>query len=233
MACGLLNLAEAVKLGAESCSGSKGYVMSCGCEEEDKPEPPNPTPPIDNLPEALGDIEMNVDVLLTHILHEVHPDIPDFPDTNTPEEREIITEVIEPVVIQLINDDIVPSIPTCTLPGQQGSAYDPPLVDEWMVDTADAMKEVISQSLEQMELGGGVSYDEIIDQAMPSQDVIDSLDLETEEGEQMMLEIIEQARNIATALDEQEEPVPDVLPADDEEPMDDEEPVDDVEPVDG
>ena len=166
MASGLLYLAQAVKLGNESSCGSKGYVMSCGCEEEDKPEPPIPIGP-EYIPEALGDSEMNVDVLLTHILHEVHPEIPDFPETNTPEERELITEVIEPVVIQLINDDIVPSIPTCTLPGQQGSAYDPPLVDEWMVDQAEAMRTVIEENLKKMELGGGVSYEEIIDQAMP------------------------------------------------------------------
>ena len=101
-------------------------MMSCGCdcEEEHVPEPPIPVPTPD-LPEAIGNIELNLDVLLTHILHEEHPDIPDFPETNTPQEHELITEVIEPVVIQLINDDIVPSIPTCTLPGQQGSNPDP------------------------------------------------------------------------------------------------------------
>ena len=101
-------------------------MVSCGCEceEEPKPEPPVPVP-IPELPEAIGNIELNLDVLLTHILHEEHPEIPDFPETNTPQERELITEVIEPVVIQLINDDIVPSIPTCTLPGQQGSNPDP------------------------------------------------------------------------------------------------------------
>ena len=67
---------------------------------------------------------MNLDVLLTHILHEEHPDPADidWPEPNTPEERTMITEVIEPVVIQLLNNDVAPVIPTCTLPGQQGSA---------------------------------------------------------------------------------------------------------------
>lgn len=85
--------------------------------------PPIEVPPV-NMPPAVGNVELNLDVLLTHIMHEVHPNPPDIelPEPNTPEERELISTVIEPVVIQLLNNDIVPSLPTCTLPGQQGSA---------------------------------------------------------------------------------------------------------------
>ena len=118
MACGLLGLSQAVKLADEGCCDTKGYIVySEACMEPPRPDPiVIPDPKL--VPEVIADIEMNLDVLLTHILHEEHPEIPDFPEPNTPEEREIITEVIEPVVIQLINEDLVPSIPTCTLPGQ-------------------------------------------------------------------------------------------------------------------
>lgn len=146
----LLSVAQAIALRSNlalaqtdsSCDcDSKITVISSGCcAEEPKPDPPVVVPPEPDTP--IGNIEMNLDVLLTHILHEVHPDIPDFPETNTPEEREMITEVIEPVIIQLINDDIVPAMPTCTLPGQQGSASvisDSPTLQE----NADAVAELI------------------------------------------------------------------------------------------
>lgn len=65
---------------------------SCCCEEEKKVEPPNPRPDPHDLPGGLGAVELNLDVLITHILHEVHPDPPNYimPKPNTPEEREII-----------------------------------------------------------------------------------------------------------------------------------------------
>ena len=98
-----------------------GIMMAVGCcEEEEEYEPEPPVPPKIDPETPIGNIEMNLDVLLTHILHEVHPDPADIemPETNTPEEQTMITEVIEPVVIQLINEDVVPNLPTCTLPGQ-------------------------------------------------------------------------------------------------------------------
>ena len=166
LACGLLNLSRAVQLTSESgaeadCSTccAVPMMMACGCEceEEHKPDPPIPTP-IPDLPDDLGRVELNMDVLLTHILHEVHPDIPEMPETNTPEEQELITEVIEPVVIQLINNDIVPSIPTCTLPGQQGS-NPPETAGDSMIDNAQVISSVIEDTLSDIELGEGVTYD--------------------------------------------------------------------------
>lgn len=67
--------------------------MSCGCDcEEEIPVPEPPIPVIDDLPEEMGSIALNLDVLLTHILHEVHPNPPDIemPEPNTPEETELI-----------------------------------------------------------------------------------------------------------------------------------------------
>ena len=160
LACALLNLARAVQLeaGAEAdcgaCCGVPMMMMcGCDCDEPQKPEPPvSPPIPGPEIPAPIGDIEMNLDVLLTHIMHEVHPEIPEMPETNTPAEHEIITEVIEPVVIQLINDDIVPSIPTCTLPGQQGS-NPPESSQNDSIDNAQVLKGVIEEYLSDIELG--------------------------------------------------------------------------------
>lgn len=181
------------------CSGGCALVMTgCCCEEEKhEPEPPLP-PPID--PETpLGNIELNLDVLLTHILHEVHPDPDDidWPEPNTPEETTMITEVIEPVVIQLINDDVAPAIPTCTLPGQQGSAS---LADEGnsdSIDNAAVISTLIEETLAEFDFTEGVTFDEIMDESMPAADIIEQMDIESPEGEAMVETIVENARTIA------------------------------------
>lgn len=173
-------------------------MTGCCCEEEKhEPEPPLP-PPID--PETpLGNIELNLDVLLTHILHEVHPDPDDidWPEPNTPEETTMITEVIEPVVIQLINDDVAPAIPTCTLPGQQGSAS---LADEGnsdSIDNAAVISTLIEETLAEFDFTEGVTIDEIMDESMPAADIIEQMDIESPEGEAMVETIVENARTIA------------------------------------
>ena len=211
LACGLLKLASAVQLtsGAEADCGSCCAIpmmMSCGCDCEEEihvPEPP--VEPIEgNIPEAVANIELNLDVLLTHILHEEHPDIPEMPEPNTPEEQELITEVIEPVVIQLINDDIVPSIPTCTLPGQQGSNPDP-FEGPSNIDNAQVIAGVIEQALSGVELGQDITIDDIIDVSMPAQEIVDELDLETQEGEDMINSILDKVREITGQAEEEEE----------------------------
>ena len=106
IACGLLKVAESLKLesSADCCSTGCAVMMtSCDCDCDEEPEPPLEPPcngPEDcgNLPPELANVELNLDVLLTHIMHEVHPE-QELYDPNTPEEHTFITEVIEPVVI--------------------------------------------------------------------------------------------------------------------------------------
>ena len=69
-------------------------------------------------------------------------------------------------MIQLMLDDIAPSIPTCTLPGQQGSAYIDPLDDD--IDTAAVISTVIEETFEGVDLPKNVSIVDLIDAAMPS-----------------------------------------------------------------
>jgi len=52
----------------------------------------------------------------------------------------------------------VPSIPTCTLPGQQGS-NPPETVGDSMIDNAQVISSVIEDTLSDIELGEGVTYD--------------------------------------------------------------------------
>ena len=137
-------------------------MTGCCCEDEEPPKPEPPLPPKPDPETPLGNIELNLDVLLKHILHEVHPDPDDidWPEPNTPEENTMITEVIEPVVIQLINDDVAPAIPTCTLPGQQGSAS---VVEEGnsdSIDNAAVISTLIEETLvAEFDMSEGVTYD--------------------------------------------------------------------------
>ena len=220
----LLSVAQAIALRNNlalaqtdsSCDcDSKITVISSGCcAEEPKPDPPVVPPPEPDTP--LGDIEMNLDVLLTHILHEVHPDIPEWPETNTPEERTMITEVIEPVVIQLLNDDIAPAMPTCTLPGQQGSAS---IVDDspTLIENAEIVADLISETLKDYDMTEGVTYEQLLDENMPSDEILANLNIESAEGEEIVTAMLEQVRNTAAALSEAQDDINDEFQGDLEE----------------
>ena len=93
----------------------------------------------------------------------------------------MITEVIEPVVIQLINDDIAPAMPTCTLPGQQGSASlhsdSPTLLEN--TETLTAMMEDVLKDYDMTE---GVTYEQILDENMPSDEILANMNIDSPEG---------------------------------------------------
>lgn len=75
---------------------------------------------VETAPEPIKNIVLNLDVILTSILHELNPtqEYPeyDLPDPGTDTEIDFVHNVLNPIVIQLLNDDITPAIPTCTFP---------------------------------------------------------------------------------------------------------------------
>jgi len=197
------NLAQ-VGCDNHAASGCCMAMSSCGCDEEEELLAPPPLPPVDNLnlPPELGSVALNLDVLLTHIMHEVHPDPADIimPEPDTPEERELIEEVISPIVIQLLNNDVAPAIPTCTLPGQQGSAYNPDENNADGVDVGEVFRGVIEEALKDYDVPAGVNFDDLVDSAIPAEDFMAQLDLHTDEGMQEVARVVESVR---TALDRQ------------------------------
>lgn len=62
-----------------------------------------------------------------------------MPEPGSPDETEFVNNVLTPIVIQLINNDIVPALPTCTFPEGTSAA-------DWGVDAngqeASGKKEV-------------------------------------------------------------------------------------------
>lgn len=137
-----------------------------------------------NLPPELGSVALNLDVLLTHIMHEVHPNPADIimPDPDTPEERELIEEVISPIVIQLLNNDVAPALPTCTLPGQQGSAYNPDENNSDGVDVGEVFRGVIEEALADYDVPEGVNFEDLVNSAIPAEDFMAQMDITSAEG---------------------------------------------------
>lgn len=155
----------------------------CGGPGPKKVEPSPPTP------QPIRNIELNLPIILTHILHQVNPpQIPATPDG----EQNLIENVITPIVIQLMNDDIVPAIPTCTWPegttaGDWGINSDGTLGEQSgpkkvMPDTDEVLTEVLQNVLEGLNLPDSVDQDQLIADSLPSDDVIADIDLTSEDG---------------------------------------------------
>ena len=120
----------AVNLGLAQTAAQDGEGGSCCCHAmpcmpmcQQKCEPEI----IEVVPEPMRDIILNLDVVLTHILHEQEIVQPAIVETITGNssglsqeeaEADLIQNVISPVVIQILQNDVLPAIPTCTLNGE-------------------------------------------------------------------------------------------------------------------
>lgn len=180
-------------------------MMPCmpTCVSPCRDEPPVPPPILtEKAPEPIKNVVMNLDVILTHILHEIHPDpeIPEYtpPEPASPDEHEFVQNVLSPIVIQLLNNDVVPAIPTCVFPGQTTPAdfglTDGQVIvgeDEGSSDTPamgnlpnpkDVLKGVLQAAIADMDLPESVSSDELINKAMPSDAIVSKLNIGSEDG---------------------------------------------------
>ena len=71
------------------------------------------------------------------------------------------------------------------------------------------MTEILEETLEDYDMTEGVTYDEIMDEAMPAQEILDQINVEDPEGEAMVEEVVEKARAIAESKMETVEAVSD------------------------
>ena len=170
------------------CCSTMPCMPTCGspCGGPSPLSNPVPSPA---TPQPIRNIELNLPIILTHILHQVNPpQIPATPDG----EQNLIENVITPIVIQLMNDDIVPAIPTCTWPegttaGDWGINSDGTLGEQSgpkkvMPDTDEVLTEVLQNVLEGLNLPDSVDQDKLIADSLPSDDVIADIDLTSEDG---------------------------------------------------
>ena len=136
---------------------------------------PEPTP---QTPAPIKNIELNLDVILTHILHELNP--PEVPS----DPHELIENLVSPIVIQLLNNDVVPAMPTCTWPGVGGTAT----VEETdngiqiLPKTDEVIHEVLEQVLDELDLPDSVDKEQLIEDSMPSEEDAAQINLQSEDG---------------------------------------------------
>ena len=150
-----------------------------------------------SAPEPVKNVVLNLDVILTSILHEIHPSAPDIimPEPGTPDEHSLITNVIEPVVIQLLNNDILPAIPKCTFPGTTTAAdwgVDGEVETENndTVDTTQLVADVVAELVNDLnlDLGDGVTVEDLTDRVISSDSV--SSDIIIGDGSQSVEAIV-------------------------------------------
>ena len=145
----------------------------------------------EEAPEPVKNVVLNLDVILTSILHEIHPSAPDIvmPEPGSPDEHTLVTNVIEPIVIQLLNNDILPAIPKCTFPGTTtaedwGVDGEVETVTTETVDTTQLVADVVAEIVNGMnlDLGEGVTVDDLTDRIIASDSV--SSDINIGDGSQ-------------------------------------------------
>lgn len=114
-----------------------------------------------------------------------------MPEPGSPDETEFVNNVLTPIVIQLINNDIVPALPTCTFP--EGTSASDWGVDnngqaasnekEVHADTETVLRGVLETAMAGMTLPEGADIDSLIDAAIPSDDVVAHMNVESEDGQ--------------------------------------------------
>ena len=159
-----LSLAQTSAEADPCCCSAMPCMPTCGspCGGYDflhpQPRPETPAP--------IKNIELNLDVILTHILHELNP--PEVPS----DPHELIENLVSPIVIQLLNNDVVPAMPTCTWPGVGGTAT----VEETdngiqiLPKTDEVIHEVLEQVLDELDLPDSVDKEQLIEDSMPSEE---------------------------------------------------------------
>ena len=128
-------------------------LPTCGnmCEEEKPPQPPLPPIIPETIPEPVNNVILNLDVIITHIMHELqvqNPQLPIPPVTAVQETQELVQNVVTPIVIQMIARDIAPVLPICTY--EDGSSFylnEPGVTHESTLPDSD---ELMVESLEQI-----------------------------------------------------------------------------------
>ena len=127
-----------------------------------------------------------------------------LPEPNTPGEIELIHDVITPIIVQIVNNDIMPSIPTCTFPeGQTPQDYglaegsfilgdgtlEGVVNENIMPDPLEVARMAILAALEDVNLPEGVDINQLIDDALlPAQGILVDQTITAEEvGKEIQL----------------------------------------------
>lgn len=177
------------QIGNEEAPGN-----DCCCQEfcynqcDDCPEP-RPFPHyFEPLPPPVQDVMLDLDVIVSHILHEIRPTLdPDtIPPANDPaEEFKFIQTELTPLILQVMVNDIAPALPVCTFP--DGSSFylndaPDPNPASTIVDPQEVLETVLESAISTLEENASPATKEALAAIDPSQ-VVEDLLIESENGE--------------------------------------------------
>ena len=138
-------------------------------------------------------------------MHQQGPEIELPYEPDSPDELNFVNNVATPVIIQLLNNDVLPAIPTCTFPeGQGGDDYGlatgsfidggttvSEAVANNMPDPVEVARRAIVLALEGTALPPEIDIDAVIDEALePARGILTSTEMTSEDVMQEISMII-------------------------------------------
>lgn len=194
-----LNMAQ-VSTGSGCCCQAMPCMPMCQAECPDKkaviPEPRKLAPVV---PDPVRDVVFNMDMIMTTLMTQLAEETPDqtiIPGPEDPSKVTLVQDVVTPIIIQFINNDVMPAIPTCTFPKGQ-SADDYGLADGSFIDGGEAagasalnvapdamdiLRETMKLSMEDWTLPEGVDGDALIEESLAkSADIMSDVNITDEE----------------------------------------------------
>ena len=164
------------------------------------------------LPTPVRDVVFNLDVILTTLMHQQGPEIELEFEPNSPDELNFVNNVATPVIIQLLNNDVMPVIPTCTFPrGESGADYGlaegsfidggvtvSEALENNMPDPVEVARKAIVLALQDTALPPEIDIDAVINEALePARGVLTRTDMTSDD---VMQEISMIIRGIETTV---------------------------------
>jgi len=148
------------------------------------------------MPPPIQEVLLDLDVVISHILHEIRPTIPETvplpPASNPALESEYISSVLTPLILQVIANDIAPVLPTCTYP--DGSSFylndaTDPNPASTIVDPNELLTSVLDSSLDSLMMNAD-EHTRAALESLDAADVIQNLLIEDANGNQAVEVII-------------------------------------------
>lgn len=169
--------------GNDCCCQEFCYNQCDNCPEQ-RPFPHYFEP----LPPPVQDVLLDLDVIVSHILHEIRPTLdPDtIPPANDPaEEFKFIQTELTPLILQVMVNDIAPALPVCTFP--DGSSFylndaPDPNPASTIVDPQEVLETVLDSAISSLSENASDATREAL-AAIDASQVVEDLLIESENGE--------------------------------------------------
>ena len=165
---------------------------------------PEPLPPVfvEPLPPQVGESLLNLDVLVTHIVHGLRNDDEEIPVPAEPEEEhEFIQNVITPIVIEVMAKDIAPALPVCTYPDGRSFYLDSKMGETNVESTLPDQNALLQGVLDDLINGDSIDvHTKSVLENLNVDQIIEDLTIQDASG-QNAIEVIVAAEKTETTID--------------------------------